>query len=262
MLNLWNGSNTMRKKVLIILLVLSLLLSFTGYYIYTGIQNRNKCEAKYIKDADGEIIGISYNEKNYYEWDYMIDNSFFEYDDSTIYDGYPYNLVVDEEESYTEYIYIEQDEFSDYTLHFDNYFFYFSETYDKNRDFIVENRSNYSRNEKYVDENFVFPTIESNKVNEVWMSLFSEDKGNIKNKEIVDKIVECAKSDGKIELDKDIYDYIKKYSTDHHCLWLKYEGYPIVEEFHIEETEDGRYIVSQYDIEDYYRLSQEDEAHQ
>ncbi len=252
----------MKKKVIIILLVFSLLVSFAGYYIYTGIQNRNKCEATYIKDNDGDKIGILYNGRNYYEWDYMIDNSFFEYDESITYEGNPYDLVVADEEKYSEYIYIEQDEFSDYTLHFDNYFFYFSETYDKNRDFIVENRSNYSRNKKYVDENFVFPTIESNKVNEVWMSHSSDDEDNIKDKETVNKIVACAKSNGKIELDKDIYDYIKKYSADHHCVWLKYEGYPIVEEFQIEETEDGRYIVNQYDIEDYYRLSREDEAHQ
>ncbi len=251
----------MKKKIFKIVLVFSLLLSFTGYYIYTGIENRDKCEATYIKDEDGDIIGISYNGRNYLEWDYMISYGYFEYEDTLTYEGYPYDLIVNEDEPYHDSIYIEQDKFSDYALTFDNYFFYFSETYDKNRDFIVENLSDYSRNEKYVDENFVFPTLENNKVDEVWMSKSSSYE-IIKNKETVAKIVKCAKSDGKIELDKDIYDYIKKYSADYHCLWLKYEGYPIIEEFHIKETEDGRYIVDQYDIEEYYRLSREDEAHQ
>lgn len=252
----------MKKKIAITVLVFSLLLSFTGYYIYTGIENRDKCEATYIKDDDGDIIGISYNGRNYLEWDYMISYGYFEYEDTLTYEGYPYDLIVNEDETYSGYIYIEQDKFSDYTITFDNYFFYFSETYDKNRDFIVENRSNYSRNEKYVDENFVFPTIENNKVDEVWMSLSSDDEDNIKDKETVNCIVESIRSNGEIELDKEIFDYIKKYSHDHHCFHLKYEGYPIVEEFQIKETEDGRYIVEQYDIEEYYRLSREDEAHQ
>ena len=250
----------MKKKIIILLLVFSLLLSFTGYYIYTGIQNRNKCEATYIKDDDGDIIGISYNGRNYLEWEYMISYGYFLSDDSTTYEGYPYDLVVSEEETYSDFIYIEQDKFSDYALQFDKYFFYYSETYDKNRNFIVEN-NRYDFNDKYVDENFVFPTIEDNEVDEIWMSL-SSSYDVIKDKETVDKIVECAKSEGKIELDKAIVGYIKKRSHDNHCIHLKYKGYPIVEEFHIAETEDGKYIVEQYATEEYYWLHREDEAHQ
>lgn len=247
----------MRKKVLIILLVLSLSLSFIGYYIYTGIQNRNKCEATYIKNADGDKIGISYNGRNYYEWDYMFDN-YFEHSGACAEDGFPYVLVKHEDERKSEFIYIKQDKFSDYVFFKNDYFGYISEFYDKNRDFIV---IGFDLPERFVDENFVFPTIDNNIVNEVWMS-HSDDYEIIKDKETVDKIVECAKSDGKIKLDKSIVGYIKKHSSDRHCLWLKYEGYPIIEEFHIEETEDGRYIVAQYAVEDYYNLYWQDEAHQ
>ena len=263
MQNLWSGSNAMKKKVLIMMLVFSLLLSFTIVYIYTGIQNRNKCEATYIKDADGDKIGISYNGRNYYDLYSMMEDGFFGAEVSTDLDDFPlpYSLVSAEEETYSEYIYIEQDDFSDYALCFDGYFYYYSETFDKNRDFIIDNNS-YHPTEIYVDENFSFPTIENNSVDEVWMSQSSDDKDNIKDKQIVNKVVECAKSDGEIELDKDMYDYIKKYSWDNHCFYLKCEGYPIVEEFHLEETEDGRYIVDQYTPEEYNTIYREEEAHQ
>ncbi len=238
-----------------------LIISFFVICIYTGIQNRNKCEATYIKESDGGIIGVSYKGRNYLELDYMTSFGFFEHEDTLTYEGYPYDLIVCEDEKNSKNIYIEQDSFLAYIFHFDNYFSFFSEKHDNGKDFIIVDFG-YGLPEICVDENFVFPTIENNVVDEVWMSRSSDDEDNIKEKEIVNKIVECAKSNGKIELDKEIVDYIKKYSWDHHCFYLKYEGYPIVEEFQIEETEDGRYIVSQYDIEEYYKLSREDEAHQ
>ena len=42
----------------------------------------------------------------------------------------------------------------------------------------------------------------------VCMSLGNKDEDNIKDKETIDKIVECATSNGKIELDKEIVDYM------------------------------------------------------
>lgn len=262
MQNIWNGSNTMRKKVLILLLVLTLLLSFTGYYIYTGIQNRNKCEAKYIKDANGYEIGISYNGRNYYDLYTMMEDGFYGPHVSTDFDDFPfpYELVTSDEEIYSEFVYIEQEKFSDYALKFDGYFYYYSETFDENKYFIIDNYR-YHFTEIYVDENFVFPTIENDNVDEIWMSKSSSYE-IIKEKTTVKKIVECAKSDGEIELDKEIYDYIKKYSYDHHCFYLKYDGYPILEKFYIEETEDGRYIIDQYTPEEYDTIYWEEEAHQ
>lgn len=112
-----------------------------------------------------------------------------------------------------------------------------------------------------VDEDFTYPTIDEDEVVEVWMSLSSSYE-IIKDKSTVNKIVECAKSNGEIELEKEIVDYIKKYSFDSHCFYLRYADCPLVEEFHIEETEDGKYIVEQYPVENYKLSYREDEAHQ
>ncbi len=247
----------MKNKVIIILLIFSLLFSVIGYCIYIGIKNRNKCEATYIRDETGLQIGVSYNGRNYYEWGYMFDN-YFEPNNVCAYNGFPYELVKQEDENKTEFIYIKQDEFSDYVFLFDDYFCYLSEIYDKNRDIIV---MNFDPPERFIDENFVFPTIENNAVDEVWLSSSSSYE-IIKDKSIVDKIVKCIKSVEKIELDKEIYDYIKKYSYDHHCFYLKYENYPVIEKFYIKETEDGRYIVDQYTPEEYDTIYWEEEAHQ
>ena len=252
----------MKKKIAIIVLVFFLLLSFTGYYIYTGIQNRDKCEATYIKDEDGYEIGISYNGRNYYDLYTMMEDGYYGPHISNEFDDFPspYDFVTAEDEIYSEFVYIEQEKFSDYALNFDGYFYYYSETFDENRDFIIDN-NRYHFTEIYVDENFVFPTIENNEVEAVWMSASSSDEDNITEKETVKKIVKCIKSNGEIELDKEIVDYIKKYSWDYHCFCLKYKGYPIVEQFHIEETEPGRYIVHQFTPEEYNTLYFDDEAH-
>lgn len=251
-----------KKTVIVISFFLVVLISFFTVYIYTGVQNRKKCEATYIKDADGYEIGISYNGRNYYDLYTIMEDGSYGPHISTDFDDFPlpYSLVTAEDETGSEFVYIEQDEFSDYALWFDGYFYYYSETLDKNKDFIID-KDRYHFNDIYVDENFVFPTKENNKVDEVWMS-HSSSYEIIKDESTVDKIVACAKSDGKIELDKEIVDYIKKYSWDYHCFYLKYEGYPIVEEFHIEETEDGRYIVNQYTPEEYNTIYWEEEAHQ
>lgn len=137
------------------------------------------------------------------------------------------------------------------------YFEPYSVELDKNTDFI----NLYYFDKVLVDENFTYPTIEKNEVVEVWMSLSSSYE-IIKDESTVNKIVECAKSDGKIELDKNIVSYIQKYSFDSHCFYLRYVDCPLVEEFHIEETEDGRYIIDQYTPEEYDTIYWEEEAHQ
>ncbi len=137
------------------------------------------------------------------------------------------------------------------------YFEPYSVKFDEKENFIWL----YHFDEILVKDSFVFPTIEKDAVNEVWMSSSSTGKHKIKDKKIVDKIVECAKSDGKVELDKEICDYIKTYSFDNHCFRLKYEGYPILEKFHIEETDEGKYIVDQYTEEDFDIILGDPEAH-
>lgn len=137
------------------------------------------------------------------------------------------------------------------------YFEPYSVEFDKNTEFI----NLYYFDKVLVYEDFIYPTINENKVVEVWMSLSSSYE-IIKDKSTVNKIVECAKSNGEIELDKGIVDYIKKYSWDNHCFYLRYADCPLVEEFHIEETEDGRYIIDQFTLEEYDTIYWEDEAHQ
>ena len=137
------------------------------------------------------------------------------------------------------------------------YFEPYSVELDKNTEFI----NLYYFDKVLVNDDFTYPTIDKNKVIEVWMSLSSSYE-IIKDREMVDKIVECAKSNGKIELDKDIVSYIQKYSFDSHCFYLRYVDCPIVEEFHIEKNEDGKYIVVQYSIENYKSSYRQDEAHQ
>ena len=253
-----------KKTIILISLFLVVLISFFTVYIYTGKQNKNKCEATYIKDKNGYEIGISYNGRNYYDFYTMMEDGYYGAHISDEFDDFPlpYSLVTAREnEIGSNNVYIEQDKFSNYALSFDKYFNYYSGVYDSNKDFIVLNNK-YEFIEIYVDENFVFPTIENNKVNEIWMSLSSDDEDNITDTEMVNNMVECAKSNGDIELEKEIVDHIKKYSWDYHCFYLKYEGYPIVEEFHIEETEDGRYIIDQYTPEEYNTIYWEEEAHQ
>ena len=254
----------MKKKVIIItVILLTFSLSFTGYYIYTGIQNRNKCEATYIKHENGYLEGISYNGRNYYDFCSMAEEGIYGEHVSAEFDDYPapYKLVMAEDnETYSKKVYIKQDKFSDYTLNFDKYFFYYSETYDKNRNFIVKN-NRYDFNEIYVDENFVFPTIENNEVEAVWMSASASDEDHITDKETVDKIVKCIKSNGEIELDKVIVGYIKKRSWDYHCFCVKYKDYPIIEQFHISKTEEGKYIIKQFTPEEYNTVYYDDELH-
>lgn len=137
------------------------------------------------------------------------------------------------------------------------YFEPYSESFDKNINFIAL----YNYDEILIKENFVFPTIENNEIHEVWMSLDILDN-KIKDANTVNRIVECAKSNGEIGLDKDIYDYLKENSWDNHCIYLKYEGYPLVEEFFITETDDGRYIIDQYTAEEYDTIYWDEPAHQ
>ena len=226
------------KKFLTVLTILFILL-----YCVLMVNYQINRKAEYIFDAKGSIDAIKYNDIIYEPID-RVDS--------------PYKLVVDANATPKgKVIYISRNDYGDVLLPWGDNFVYYSDEFDYQGAFIRV----FPYDNLYVKANFVYPKIENNVVNEVWMS-HSSSYEIIKDEATVDKIVACAKSDGKIKLDEDIVDYIKKYSWDYHCFYLKYEGYPIVEEFQIEETEDGRYIISQYDVEDYYRLSREDEAHQ
>ena len=56
-LNRWSGNKVMKNSNRILVCII-LIISFLVICIYTGIQNRNKCEATYIKESDGGIRPI------------------------------------------------------------------------------------------------------------------------------------------------------------------------------------------------------------
>ncbi len=177
------------------------------------------------------------------------DKVYIEYED-TLYS--PYDLVYDDSKECNEKrIYVKSSLFSI------EYIVPYCESFDKNQNFVWL----YSFDRILVKNDFVLPALESNEVEAVWMSASSSDEDNITNKETVDKIVKCIKSKGEIELDKATVDYIKKYSWDNHCIHLKYKDYPILEEYHICETEDGKYIIEQFTEEEYLKIYFYDEAH-
>ncbi len=229
----------MKKHILIFLCIVAL------YFGVISLSN-TLSKTEYFYDLGKDISGIKFNNNEYIRFLSMPTER--------------YALITHDVSVTSKKYYIKFNDCSDFFPPFE-YICLYSEEFDTYSNFIIKNPNGFNE-QIYVKTNLILPTLKKNEIDMVFMSLSSNDKDNISDKNTVKKIVECAKSNGKIELDKDIYDYIKKYSADHHCLWLKYEGYPIVEEFHIEETEDGRYIVDQYTPEEYDTIYWEEEAHQ
>ncbi len=231
--------NNIRRKVLLLIIAFFCFFFILAYIVI----NKKTYDAEYIYDINENCIGIMYDGESYYKGDYEM---------------YPYYLVYDEIRQDEEKIYIEDRKKRLFT---NDYFSFYCKSYDDERFFIVEAPYDSSLQILYIKNGFVYPNLINNKIDEVWMSLSSTDDDNIKDKETVSKIVECAKSEGVIELDQEIVDYIKKYSWDNHCFYLKYKGYPLVEEFHIEETEDGRYVVDQFTAVEYDTIYYDEVAH-
>lgn len=77
-----------------------------------------------------------------------------------------------------------------------SYFEPYCEVLDKNMHFIY--LSDWDM--VLMKEDFVFPTLENNQVNEIWFSLSNDDVKD--NSDWVRQVVECAKSNGGKELDK------------------------------------------------------------
>ena len=229
----------MMKKLVFVLLCICALFLGMCY-----LSNRLS-KAEYFYDLSEDVYGIKFNNTEYVRFLSMPTEC--------------YQLITHDVSVASKKYYIKNDH-SDIFPPFE-YICLYSEKFDEHSNFIIKDPDGFNE-QIYVNTDLILPSLKKNEIDMVFMSLSSNDKDNIKDKETVDKIVECAKSNGEIELDKDIYDYIKKYSADHHCLWLKYEGYPIVEEFHIKETEDGRYIIDQYTPEEYDTIYWEEEAHQ
>ena len=160
-----------RKKFIAILVVF-----FLTFYIQFVNLLQTYGPAKYIDKRYGSVYR-SYLQVNNVIYDSLMDKL-----------SYPYHFANSPYSKCTRY-YVPYDYYTDYFLlwnsilrldEYDEYFFW----------------DNYPHYDVYVKEDFVFPTLESNEIDEVWMSLLSDGKYNIKDKETVSKIVECAKSKG------------------------------------------------------------------
>ena len=215
------------KKFFIVLVVL-ILLRFTFIKLY-----QINPIAEYIYDDTESIIAIKFKNQVY---EYMTEPP------------KPYYFIYDEDSLEFKNYLVLYNELSDFFFPPCRVYFY-TDYYDTDKNFLRCNVWSRPSDDFFVKESFTYPSLDKNPVDEIWMTHTKTNK--IEDTETVDKIVECVKSEGEIALDKEIVDYIKKYSWDNHCFYLKYEGYPLVEEFHIEETEDGRYIVDQFTAEEY-----------
>ena len=229
----------MKKFICIVLCLVAI------YSIFILVLKSN-AKAEYTYGLGNYISGIKFNNETYIEFDYIHDW---------------YNLICEDISSEQDKYFIERNDFFDFWPPIEYITFYNSE-FDKNSNFIILHATDTSVTEIYVKKTFVIPSLKYNEVDMVCMSLDAKDENNIKDKKTVNKIVECAKSNGEIGLDKDIYDYLKENSWDNHCIYLKYEGYPLVEEFFITETDDGRYIIDQYTAEEYDTIYLDEPAHQ
>lgn len=238
------------KKIILVLLLFSFLISIVAlgfsFYILSFL-GESMFSAKFLHDSNNNST-IVYEGEDYYMW-YDISETYIKNKfvfDSTM---YPYSFIEWDFET-CEKIYIQSREKKLFPIDITyRYFCFCNSKNDIDSNFLVAAPGKLDR--IFIKKDFDFPTLNSSEVNEIWMSLSSTDEDNIKDITIVNHIVECAKSNGELALDKDVYEQIKSTSWDNHCFYLKYKGYPLVEEFHIEETEDGRYIVSQYTASEY-----------
>lgn len=198
--------------------------------------NTLRYEASYEYNDDVLGRGILYDNDHYIEWTKIAD-TYCALGVIHTTDMSPYFLV---SEILRGKIYISDNSIQDLLPPY-SYFSFCGES----NDFIFESPDDTSLNLLYVKEGFVFPNIYKNEVDEVWMSLSPFDNGNITDEITVKTIVDCAKSKTKKELDTKLYDYIFEKSWDNYHVYVKYSGYPLVEEFFVIRTKDGRCVVEQ-----------------
>lgn len=226
--------NIAKALLFVAVIVFTLSISLLTTVIY--LMSTSIYEATYSYNDEGFYSGILYKNDSYVYWD-EIDDTYCASGDIERTDMYPYVLVSG---ILREKIYISdhsiQDLFPPYS-----YFSFCSES----NDFIFEQPDDSSLNLLLVKKDFEFPDIYNNEIEEVWLSLDPYCDDNITDKTNVQKIVDCAKNQTEQKLDKEIYHYILEKSWDNCHIYLKYKGYPLVEEFCVAITEDGRYMVQQ-----------------
>jgi len=212
----------MKKFLSVIAVVVVLLIASASLITHL------RCKATYEND------NIVYGDDTYIEWSKVADGYCKSGAVKSV-DMHPFYLISDNlrEKVYLSYGFM-QDLLPPYS------YFSFCE---EGNDFIFESPNDTSLNLLYVKEGFAFPNIQDNEIDEVWMSLSSDENDRIKVKDTVKTIVNCAKSNGKSQLPQDIYDQITEKSWDQLHIYLKYKGYPLVEEY-VVAVADGRYVVT------------------
>lgn len=105
---------------------------------------------------------------------------------------------------------------------------YFS-TSVENDAFIFECPDDSSFNLMYIKKDFVFPTVNNNEIDGIWMSVNQTDESNINDSKTVEYIVNCIKDQK--NLSEDVCKYIIEKSWDNCSIYLKYKGYPLVEQY-------------------------------
>ncbi len=226
--------NFIKRLLVFTAIVFTLAISLLTTAIY--LMSTSIYEATYSYDDEGFHSGVLYGNDSYVYW-LDVDDTYLATGTIENPDMYPYNLV---EGVLREKIYISDNSICDLLPPY-SYFSFCGES----NDFIFEQPNDSSLNLLLVKKDFQFPDIHKNEIDEVWMSLDPYDNDNITDKTKVSMIVDCVKKVSKQELTKEIYDYISKNSWDNCHFYLKYKGYPLVEEFCVTVTEDGRYVTVQ-----------------
>lgn len=215
-----------------------ILISFVCVISLWGLINYLKCDAVF-KYRDEDDRYISYNNDSYVKWTWEITNKYR--DSGEIYGEYhntsmfPYYII---EDDLRDKVYVVSD-----GLIYRFFSPYFSFCGDSNY-FIVYQPDSFDW--LYVKENFVFPNISKNEVEEIRNMYAPFDYDTISDKKLINMIVHSAKSGD--ELDDDIYEQLLKWCYNNR-IYLKYTGYPLLEEFLLITTEDGRHMVEMSSVE-------------
>lgn len=226
--------NLAKTLLVVAVIVFTLSVSLLTTVIY--LMSTSIYEATFAYNEEGFHSGILYKNDSYVYWD-EIDDTYCSSGDIERTDMYPYFLVSG---VLREKIYISDHSIQDLLPPY-SYFSFCSES----NDFIFEQPDDSSLNLLLVKKDFDFPDIYKNEIEEVWLSLDPYNDDNITEKAKVKQIVDCAKNQTKQELNQETHNYIVEKSWDNCHVYLKYKGYPLVEEFCVACTEDGRYIVQQ-----------------
>lgn len=142
----------MRKKKLFCVILFIILLS---HIVFINVYQANPT-AEYIYDNTGSIVAIKFKNQIY---ESMPDDP-----------PKPYDFIYDEYSlEYRSYL-VMYDELTDFFFMWDRVRFY-SDYYDKDKNFVRGSVLGDASDDFYVKEGFIYPTLDKNQVDEIWMSV-------------------------------------------------------------------------------------------